>query len=615
MEVTRAKCKKKTDISPRTQMLLATVDEDFKATFVRNQIQDEAIALHQIETWETGLASNSLDGTLSSVSDEYYDDEEETRFPIRQRQSSSFYKRYGTEDHLRDDKEFAFVVKGMNSAAVSMKTLEDVQVFPETPLHFNTNDWQEILDHGFLEKLELVPSDDDLEKEGYKVEAKDWEETFFKVFSTKMRRSKLVLRTRLPKLQKSSRIRSIFMNDGVKLRNVTDELDKCHRATERGFNFQRWSYIICSEGASGSFVEDIEFRGRKYSFNVDMISAINPLCLWDFNAFWNTEKDFQVASDTSPYLSMMASQWKDALEADKIGRWIMLYEAAAVEFLKSQGETARVRAQNLKNIHSFSKLVKLVLSEYISRNKSNLRNGMVVKGREIVRSLSIVKKNEMLFLTESDLKDWLTMYDFVLNPDPHDCFLEMLNGGLNMHSLGFEQRLTRKTVFLCDPIHWTMCLFVLLEEKVKAMKEFLMETEEVKHKMGTNQKTSKITYTRAQVNEEIEEIKKFFIPLPKLKDLKAHVSFSSRKFIQTQAEKSNSDFSLVSLSELVNAREPGKSQQRPSFGTNISLRLGSRSHTAFSSMRKHGSILSLKSSHSLLTRRPIGSTIKRKSIQ
>merc|ERR1719285_1247939 len=104
------------------------------------------------------------------------------------------------------------------------------------------------------------------------------------------------------------------------------------------------------------------------------------------------------------------------------------------------------------------------------------------------------KMKAEMFAKEVDLRQEVENCDFLLNPNLEN-WQDMLVGGVNMSPHGSEQRLMKKTVFLCDPIHWTMCLHVLLEEKVHAMKQFLMETTEVKQKMGTTQKTSKITYT------------------------------------------------------------------------------------------------------------------------
>merc|ERR1719184_420361 len=101
-----------------------------------------------------------------------------------------------------------------------------------------------------------------------------------------------------------------------------------------------------------------------------------------------------------------------------------------------------------------------------------------------------------------------------------------------MYPLGLEQRLIRKTIFLCDTVHWTMCLLVLLDEKVRAMEQFMMETVEVKQQMGTTRKTSKITYMRSQVSEEIDGIKKLISLLPRLRDLEQHVFKGGTDFIK-----------------------------------------------------------------------------------
>jgi len=529
------------------------------------------LALHQLESNDRD--PNPISLLDEDLSDEYLD-EDEFRV-LRSRETSSIYKWYGTEDHLRDAAdENQFIGMTSPSQMLSLRSLDDQrQASPDSPTTIYVNEWRDVLDYGFLDQLELVPSDDDLEKEGYKISPEDWDEMFFKVFATKLRRSKLVLRTKLPKLRKSGRIRSIFMNDGTKLRNVTYELDKCHRAAKQCFNFQRQSYIICSEGDPRSPLEDFKFRGTTYSFMVEKISAINPLCLWDFNSFWNTEKDFQVASDTSPYLSMMASQWKDALKADRIGRWIMMHDAAAVEFLKGQGETASARAEDLKDIHSFSMVMKLVLSEFISRNKASLKNGMVIKGRDIVRSLCEIEKNERLFSREIDLKEELVMCNFVFNPEDHDSWLEMFNDGINSLPLGFEQRLIRRTIFLCDIVHWTMCLLVLLDEKVKAMEQFMIETVEVKHQMGTTRKTSKITYMRSQVSEEIDGIKKLISLLPSLRDLELYVFKVGTDFIKIRyAEETSFNKGLFGISGLLAHQEQQRSKSRISITQRFSLK-------------------------------------------
>jgi len=175
--------------------------------------------------------------------------------------------------------------------------------------------------------------------------------------------------------------------------------------------------------------------------------------------------------------------------------------------------------------------------------------------------------------------------------------------------------LMKETVFLCDPTHWTMCLHTLLKEKVSAMEQFLLETIEVKQKMGTTQKTSKITYTRDQVKEEMNDIKKFISPLPKLKDLQYHIFLSSRKFIKSSAEKNEEkSFGLFGLSGVVSDQNLTRNKSRMSLSLNLALRLGSRSQNSLSYKRGQGSVLSKRSSSKSISKRQstISSSMKRK---
>lgn len=514
------------------------------------------------EAWTGESVFFNIDDVGSSVEECSFDTFRDDRQKV---DSQSFLKRYGTDDHMTVTHQ---LLPGLLSPVFAN----------DSPILFNEDEWQEISDYSFLDDLELVPSDDDLEKADYKVPVHDWRDMFFKVFATKIRRSKLVLRTNLPKIRKSSRIRYAFVNGGTKLRSVHDELDNCHRETQRCFNFQRFSYIVSSERSSGSMIETIEYNGYKYEFQVGEFSTINPICLWDFNAFWNSEKNFQVATDISPYLSMMASQWKDALEAERVGRWIMMYKPAAVNFLKGQGEAARVRSESLKEIHSFSRLLKLVLSEYIFMKKLTLLNGEIVKGKEIVRFLTQMRKNDSLFLREYDLKNELEMCEFVLNPDNGKNWQELLNDGTISPHMLERERLMRKTIFLCDPIHWTLCLQTLLEEKIKALKHFMAGSMEVTQELKASEQTSRITYTRAQAKKEIKAIKDLMLPLPKLKDLDDYIFVSSPHFMkgfETGHKKANTDIGLFNMSGLVNERLSekrlsGRGKARTSLGTSVS---------------------------------------------
>jgi len=494
---------------------------------------------------------DGLDDALWSEEDgleDYLDDEPESKS-----RTSSQYKRYPTDFHMVGAVHHIPETETDDPPKDSHNNEDFSNHPPDSPTEVKMDEWQDVLDYGFLEDIELVPSDDELLKEEYTIRIDDWRKMFFKVFATKIRRNKLILRTTLPKMRKSSRLKYIFVNGGSKLRDVQYDLEMCHRATDLCFNFQRYSYIICSEVSSGPKTEKMIYKGTEYSFTVGRFSAINPLSLWDFNAFWSNKNDFQVASDTSPYLSMMASQWKAALEADRVGRYIMMYQPEAVNFLKSQGETACARAEDLKEIHSTSRLLKLVLSEYIYRKKSSLLNGSYIKGREIIKSLSTVKKNSELFSREAAFRQELDTYDFVLNPCDEKVWLDQLSEGASVIS-PFGERLMRRTIFLCDPIHWTWCLQVLLEQKVKAMKQFMAGTTELTREIGTTQTTSQITYTREQVKQEVKDIKKLISPLPSLRSLDDYIFVNGRNFIKdanAQTKRKSFDLGLVNISGMI----------------------------------------------------------------
>jgi len=183
-----------------------------------------------------------------------------------------------------------------------------------------------------------------------------------------------------------------------------------------------------------------------------------------------------------------------------------------------------------------------------------------------------------MFLKEVDLKIELEMTEFVLNPDnskDNNWQDYVHDGSSKLTPLGVERdRLMRKTIFLCDPIHWTMCIHILLQERVKTMKQFLAVTKDT-CEMGTTQKTSQITYTRDQVDEEIKRIVNLLLPLPKLNNLEDHVFISGRNFIPKPGEKKGIlDLGLSSLSNLVNEREMDRQNRgRKSLSQHISSRL------------------------------------------
>jgi len=397
--------------------------------------------------------------------------------------------------------------------------------FIEPDKGLNQQEWIEDGDFEYLEDMVLVPSEDELEWSKYEISLVDYKREFFKIFSHHMRRNTLVINSSLPRLRKRHRLSKIFLGDETWLREVSGQLQHCHRATGRCFNFQRDSFIICTEGNLGATTEWLEIDGLKFEFRVNRYSAINPLCLWDFANFWGSNKKSDEVTDTSPWLTMTAAQWKEVLESDTVARSIMLYEPECIKFLQRQGEFSRNRTEKLTNIHLFSSLTRLILAEYIFLNSSTIKNGMRLRGRDIISFLEKFEQKRELFLKVPTFVIKFQLLDFVFNPSISSEFnwLELIpDGEHHSRRSTIRDRFDKRTIFLCDQIHWTLFFVILLEEQIRAIIEFIVGMQKMIVRMEDTENIGEMKGMMAQAKTEVKVIKKIKTHLPSLNKLEEY---------------------------------------------------------------------------------------------
>lgn len=399
----------------------------------------------------------------------------------------------------------------------------------------NHHEWIDDGDFEYLEDMVLVPSEDELEWSKYEISLVDYKREFFKIFSHHMRRNTLVINSSLPRLRKRHRLSKIFLGDETWLREVSDQLQACHRATVRCFNFQRDSFIICTEGIVGATTEWLEIDGSKFEFRVNRYSAIDPMCLWDFANFWGSNKKSDEVTDTSPWLTMTAAQWKEVLESDTVARSIMLYEPECIKFLERQGEFSRKRTEKLTRIHLFSRLTRLIIAEYIFLNSSKIKNGMRLRGRDIIGYLEKLEQKRELFRKVPNFVIKFQLLDFVFNPSNSSEFnwLELIpDGEWHSRRSTIRDRFDKRTILLCDQIHWTLFFVILLEEQIRAIVEFIVGMQEMILRMENNEKVGEMIEMMAQAKTEVKVIKKIKTHLPSLNKLEEHAKdYQQRLFL------------------------------------------------------------------------------------
>jgi len=384
-------------------------------------------------------------------------------------------------------------------------------------------EWNENPHFEFPEEMELVPSsDDELEFKKYEIPLSIYEESFFKMFSNKLRKNKHILKSHLPKWGTKGVIMQSLKTHGTLVWSIAKELSNCQRMAKQCFNFQRFSYIVCAESEVGSNKEGIQIADKRCMFTVNRYSIVNSLCLWDFATFWDGELNFQAATDASPYLSLTAGQWKDALMAERTARWIMMYEPIFARSLRNQGIFAQKRAGQLEEIHNTSKLMKLVLAEFIYMNGISLKYGQSFSGHDVLLSLEMTSSQEELFRHIPEWVEEFETYDFLLNPENCPDFLELIPDSSNPSS--------QKRIFLCDPLHWTIHMRVLLEARKDALISLLDKTRKfsISESATDSEAAAHIKKIEKMAKGQISRLRSLLETLPKLQNIEEYIFRSKR---------------------------------------------------------------------------------------
>jgi len=388
--------------------------------------------------------------------------------------------------------------------------------------------WIEDVDLDFLDEIELIASDNELESNSYDYSLSEFERTFFKLVAEKLRKHRVILNSKLTQWSTKVRLRSTRKVKGQKAetRTITKGLKKCHRAAKRCFNFQRYSYVVCTESEAGSSSESfsliVEGIVETFRFNINRYSTVNSMCLWDFASVWGGNSNFLAATDASPYLCLTPEQWKQALKADSIGRWIMMYEPCSARSLKTQGIDATERADQLEEIHNTSKLFKLIISEYVYMNRAVLENGMCFQGRDVIKALEKIKERKKLF---SAIPEWVAEFEllnFILNPhDSTNNWQQLIPENDNYG--GDKERFSKKTIFLCDPIFWTMCLETLMTERVQELIALLSKFPKfTQHELSENEANEEMKNIQVLAKRQISELRNLRHLLPERRKLEEY---------------------------------------------------------------------------------------------
>jgi len=416
-------------------------------------------------------------------------------------------------------------------------SVDDAEEWKNSPTtHTIRSEWLEGVCWDFLDEMDLDLSDD--EPEFKKQDLIDYDQVFFKYFDT-LRKSKLVLNSQLPRLDHQGKIRAMFKSHGTQIRTIAKAVQKCHKWAHLLFNFQRHCMMVCSESAYNTSAENedkakevsVDFDSNhkdKMSFKVDSYSVINCLCLWGFSAFWDGDSDFHAVTELSPYLSLTSQQWKEALKTDHPARNIMLYEPAGVRSLRKQGTAAIHRAEKLEEIHNTTKFFKLVLAEYINGNKESLKNGCTIRGSDIVQDLQKDRKNWELFTAMPKLDEYIRHCEFLLNP----CISQIDLIPTEICYSEHKEKHTKRIIFLCDPLHWTLYVQELLHLRVDAMISVLAKTAEVKEQQGFNTEfEAQIKNVETLAKEHVSKLRQIVKILPDSKDVKKFLSQSKARYL------------------------------------------------------------------------------------
>jgi len=415
---------------------------------------------------------------------------------------------------------------------------DDVEEWQNSPTTQTIrSEWLEGDCWDFLDGMDLDLSDD--EPEFKKQDLIEYDQVFFKYFDT-LRKSKLVLNSQLPRLDRQGKIRAMFKSHGTQMRTIAKAVQKCHKWAHLLFNFQRHCMLVCTECSynTGAENEDKDaevtvdagsnHKNKMFNFKVDTYSVINCLCLWDFSAFWDGDSDFHAVTELSPYLSLTSKQWKNALNTDRPARSIMLYEPAAIRCLRNQGTAAIHRAEKLEEIHNTTKFFKLVLSEYINGNKESLKNGCRIRGSDILQDLQKDRKNWELFTAMPKLDEYIRNCEFLLNPSISHINLIPTEICYAEHT----DKYTKRIIFLCDPLHWTMYIQELLHLRVDAMISVLAKTAEVKDQQVTSTEIEvQIKNVETLAKEHVSKLRQIVKILPDCSDVKEFLSQSKERYL------------------------------------------------------------------------------------
>lgn len=441
--------------------------------------------------------------------------------------------------------------------------------------------WRENVDLDFLDDIALVSSDDEIDFKKKEMTIDEYESKFFKLFHDVLRKNKLMLNSQLPRWEQKG-MWCYFKSQGAHVRQVAKLLQKCHKTANRCFNFQRNSFLICSESHVGKCEEEIELCKKDihkiFKFQVDRYSAIDCLCMFDFSAICQTDSNFLASTNSSPYLSLTLQQWRHALKEERIGRAIMMYEPSAVELLQKQGKTAQKHARELERTHYMSKLLKLVITEFVYINRHDLRNNTSFKGSDVIKQLKEEKKNKDLFKA---IPKWVTefeQYEFVLNPlQSRRNWLDLISDESPITLDKFKS--SRKTILLCDPVHWTLYMMILVDERVQALISLLAGTAKVKK--GWEQNNSG-TDTEAQIRdvktlgkEHLAKLRKLLSPLPTKKSLEAHAARNQDNFFIERIDTRDSKISMSVVTRMIRERSDFLDGRSPSPPSQISSVHGS----------------------------------------
>jgi len=443
----------------------------------------------------------------------------------------------------------------MNKSMLSSESqVGEIQRSKSLTTHTIREEWLDGMDMEFLEQMDLNQTEDEAEFKKHDLE--NYDDVFFKNFDI-LRKQNLVLNSQLPRLDHQGKIRAMFKSHGTQIRIISKAVQKCHKYAHRIFNFQRNCMLVCSEALDKdeAYAKDMkvdyvsETTKKTFNFKVSSWSVINSLSLWDFSAFQGGGSDFQIVSELSPYLSLTSKQWKSALTTDRPGRSIMIYEPVTLKALHKQGVAATHRAEKLKEIHSKTKFLKLILAEYISLNQTYLKHGSTFSGVEVICQLLKDRKNWDLFNTMPQLEADIRNCEFLLNPK--------ISEGIDLipsedRNSSIKEKHSKRIIFLCDPTHWTLYMQTLLRKRIDALISTLAKIAELKDEDFFDLDIEgQIKNVKTLAMEHVSQLRKFVSVLPEPQNLDKYVSESQSKYFSgTERLENDNTFGMSrSLSE------------------------------------------------------------------